>query len=500
MARANVAMLLARRLDDVRRSRQPAAVWLAAHPDLNGEVAELVALAARLQRLRQPAPDPLRKIAARRALVEALKREPRAISWWRRPRALLSSLRRLALPAAAALVVAIATGGGLAVAAAQAALPGDALYSVKLASEDLRVSAATDGYDRAELRLWASNRRLEEIERAVSLSEEARAVEAARLHELMVEQAGVESEAWTAHEPNAAGLLGELDRAAQKQRTAAALAAGDPELLATLERARISLDETRSRIAQRLAAPIGEAPRPASYPSEEREHRNRSMPEIATPDSGRAEGQSDDRDAATFIVASATPSATQVALVDWARAASIATTEESSDHDRRLGPSRRPGSAEAATASADPDRTSEATPEEREDRSRETATPPAAAVSTPEATTARSLSPPAGSRRARAQSDADNQDGATTTPIPPANRTAAASTGVARTVRPGEDRPEPEMTKAPPPPAASPQPTQRPDPTNKNGDDAHRAATTSQDARRPAEVKSSPEPDELGGR
>lgn len=51
--------------------------------------------------------------------------------------------------------------------AAQAALPGDRLYSLKLTVEDWRLRAARDEYRRADVRIWIAETRLDEVEKLV---------------------------------------------------------------------------------------------------------------------------------------------------------------------------------------------------------------------------------------------------------------------------------------------------------------------------------------------
>jgi len=60
--------------------------------------------------------------------------------------------------------VAVLGGGGVTVAAAQFSQPGQFLYNVKLASEDIRLSLATDPQTEAALALEFANRRAEEMQ------------------------------------------------------------------------------------------------------------------------------------------------------------------------------------------------------------------------------------------------------------------------------------------------------------------------------------------------
>ncbi len=62
-------------------------------------------------------------------------------------------------------VIALLLLGGIGItgAAAQSAIPGDALYSVKTSIEQTRLTLAKDAGDRAELKLSFAEQRLEEI-------------------------------------------------------------------------------------------------------------------------------------------------------------------------------------------------------------------------------------------------------------------------------------------------------------------------------------------------
>lgn len=71
--------------------------------------------------------------------------------------------------AAALLVVLILFGGASATAyAAQSALPGDALYSVKTSLEQTQITLANDAYNQAQLHLRFAQRRLDEIKQLLA--------------------------------------------------------------------------------------------------------------------------------------------------------------------------------------------------------------------------------------------------------------------------------------------------------------------------------------------
>jgi hypothetical protein len=79
--------------------------------------------------------------------------------------------RRLALTYVVAIIlvaVLLFGGSGMTVLAAQSAIPGDALYSVKTSLEQTRFSMARDAGNRAELQIQYAGLRLQEIEKLIA--------------------------------------------------------------------------------------------------------------------------------------------------------------------------------------------------------------------------------------------------------------------------------------------------------------------------------------------
>ncbi len=114
------------------------------------------------------------------AFIERARSLPKPVSpalterrkWWknirRKERSIMLSLTRVAL----ALIITFGAAGGT-VAAAQASEPGDVLYPVKIASEDLRLALTSDSEQAFELLLEYAQERFEEID---ALSEEGESV------------------------------------------------------------------------------------------------------------------------------------------------------------------------------------------------------------------------------------------------------------------------------------------------------------------------------------
>ena len=192
MARLDVTEVLADCVSDVKAARRTVADCLAAHPELAGELEPLLNLARRIEPLPPLRPDPTRKLRARYRFVEALHRERQEST---RPRSLWPFARPLrrgkALPAmiAIALALALGTGGGVAL-AAQNAQPGDPLYGVKTAVEQVQVAAALTESGKAEARLRIAERRLDEVSTALDGGDAAGAAKAAEGYGVETAEAG----------------------------------------------------------------------------------------------------------------------------------------------------------------------------------------------------------------------------------------------------------------------------------------------------------------------
>lgn len=167
--------LLARCLEELESGRATLEEIVAAHPAEAEELRDLLEL--RLAIVPLPAelePDPAFRASARVALLEAIaaERDRRRGLWglfgpWVRMPAL--AFARLGAPLIAGLLLAflVAAGGGVAY-AAQDSLPGDALYGVKNALEQVQMALAASDEARAELHMALAAKRVEEVQRAAA--------------------------------------------------------------------------------------------------------------------------------------------------------------------------------------------------------------------------------------------------------------------------------------------------------------------------------------------
>ena len=181
------AELLTRRLDDVLAGRASLEDWPSTRAELASELRDLVEIARAIPPMAPVVPDPAFRRRARAALVEAieaddaaaagrgrLRRVATAVGLAGPPRTRLASARAAALVAALLLVL----GAGGAVDASQGALPGDALYPVKLQAEQLRLALALDEEAKARVHLELASRRAGEIEQARAAGRQAAAASA----------------------------------------------------------------------------------------------------------------------------------------------------------------------------------------------------------------------------------------------------------------------------------------------------------------------------------
>lgn len=142
---------------------------LARFPDQRQELEPMLAAVLRLQAVRRLQAPPAFHQAARGRLLAAIEAAPRPVAPGRMPLSqrfmaslagILQPPRLAPLALRLALVLILLTAGTAATAyAAQDALPGNPLYAVKLAGEDVHLRLATDP---ATLRLTFAQRRLDE--------------------------------------------------------------------------------------------------------------------------------------------------------------------------------------------------------------------------------------------------------------------------------------------------------------------------------------------------
>lgn len=140
----------------------------------DAELARLVALARSLEAsVSDVAPTPQFRTAARRRLLQRIARPPRVAS----PRRMSvgEQARRLVFRLAVAMT-AMGLAGGMAASASATALPGDLLYPMKQASENLALEFARDDSARQQILMQQADTRVDE---AARLLDEGRADDAA---------------------------------------------------------------------------------------------------------------------------------------------------------------------------------------------------------------------------------------------------------------------------------------------------------------------------------
>ncbi|HEY3079155.1 MAG TPA: DUF5667 domain-containing protein [Chloroflexota bacterium] len=168
---------LAACVDDVWAGRRSVQACLASHPAEADELRALLEVARAIGPPPPLGPDPAFRLRARVALVEAIHAEQQAVTGRRfrhflaaiagLPRPVRTPLRRETVPALLlAFLIALGAAGGGAVYASQDALPGDALYPVKLRAEGLQLALAASDEGRARTHLELAARRIAEIQTA----------------------------------------------------------------------------------------------------------------------------------------------------------------------------------------------------------------------------------------------------------------------------------------------------------------------------------------------
>ena len=154
-----------------QRLRAAISRYLAGSHKPQGELDQHLATLEALEPLRDVPPRDQEKAAAgRRAFLQQARKMPKPVSiapkrrlngwtnWFRKERSPMLTIARIAL----ALVVALG-GAGATTYAAQASLPSDMLYPVKLLTEDIRLSLTTNHQAEVNLLLELTARRIAEI-------------------------------------------------------------------------------------------------------------------------------------------------------------------------------------------------------------------------------------------------------------------------------------------------------------------------------------------------
>jgi len=154
-------------LEAVRTGRDLDAI-LRRYPGQRDELIALLQVSGDLLQLQVAAPDPAFRLRARSTLLAAAQRQRDRPGW---PLARLANRLLPARPvriAAAIALTAALLAGGVIVSAAQS-LPGEPLYRLKIAMEELQLAVTLDPAENARLRLELADRRLAEAERLSSL-------------------------------------------------------------------------------------------------------------------------------------------------------------------------------------------------------------------------------------------------------------------------------------------------------------------------------------------
>lgn len=191
--RNNLTDILASCLDSMERGERTVEECLALYPEYRQDLESLLSTAASVRERADYAPRPGFRQASRRRLVERLaSRQPGVVrqSGWHT----VPGTKRFAFLWTAIFVLVISLLGGGTVYASNEALPGDALYPVKLSIEDARLWISDDAGD-VLLAAGFAQSRVEEIQ---SLIESGREEDLSLAAELFSERVAVVTRALAA--------------------------------------------------------------------------------------------------------------------------------------------------------------------------------------------------------------------------------------------------------------------------------------------------------------
>ncbi len=173
MYKRKVDHILAQCLADIEAGRLTAAECLERYPEYREALEPLLALSGEVRALPPVSPTPAFRRSAKqrlRARLEPRRRRAVTIPGWPRWKgrsvatAKQATLRRPAMSwlLIITLIISILTGGGVVTASAEA-LPGDALYPVKVSLEAAQLMLTFDQGNEVQLRLQFAERRLGEM-------------------------------------------------------------------------------------------------------------------------------------------------------------------------------------------------------------------------------------------------------------------------------------------------------------------------------------------------
>jgi len=163
-------------IEDIKAGRASIEDCLARYPSLRERLEPLLKIALAIRQPPDVKPSPDFKLKARVRLMEQIHEKQAVTKWpWSRhsgPVGVIPEGRRFSMARIAIVIVlSLSALGGGTVYAAQDSLPGDILYPVKLATEQVRMMLRGDDVGRAERVLSFADRRVMEIE---ALAEEGR--------------------------------------------------------------------------------------------------------------------------------------------------------------------------------------------------------------------------------------------------------------------------------------------------------------------------------------
>ena len=164
--------ILVQCIEDIKAGRSSIEDCLDRYPSMREQLEPLLRIALEIREAPDVKPSPGFKVRARVGLMEQIHERQAVTKWpWSRynhqikqiPQRRRFSMVRIIV----AIVLTLSAIGGGTVYAAQASLPGDALYPVKLGTEQVAMMLPGDNLARAERGLEFANRRVEELEALV---------------------------------------------------------------------------------------------------------------------------------------------------------------------------------------------------------------------------------------------------------------------------------------------------------------------------------------------
>ena len=161
--------ILAGCIDDLKEGRASIEDCLDRYPSLRERLEPLLRLALQIGEPAHISPSPDFKLKARVRLMEETHERQGVTKWprlrYRGARTQMVLRRRFGMVGIiVAIVLTVTAAGGGTAYASQASLPGDTLYSVKLATEHLRMGLPGDEIAKAERALTFAERRVAEME------------------------------------------------------------------------------------------------------------------------------------------------------------------------------------------------------------------------------------------------------------------------------------------------------------------------------------------------